>query len=86
VLQEGGRREGMKEFLEFVTRHLVDHPDRIHVELEERTDRVVLRLQVDPADLGKVIGKQGRNAQSLRTLVTAIAAREGHRVTLEIVQ
>lgn len=76
----------MKEFLEFVTRHLVDHPDRIHVELEERTDRVVLRLQVDPADLGKVIGKQGRNAQSLRTLVTAIAAREGHRVTLEIVQ
>jgi predicted RNA-binding protein YlqC (UPF0109 family) len=76
----------MKEFLEFVTRHLVDHPDRIRVELEERTDRVVLRLQVDPADLGKVIGKQGRNAQSLRTLVTAIAAREGHRVTLEIVQ
>lgn len=76
----------MKEFLEFVTRHLVDHPDRIHVELEERTDRIVVRLLVDPADLGKVIGKQGRNAQSLRTLVTAIAAREGHRVTLEIVQ
>jgi predicted RNA-binding protein YlqC (UPF0109 family) len=76
----------MKEFLEFVTRHLVDHPDRIHVEMEERTDRIVLRLLVDPADLGKVIGKQGRNAQSLRTLVTAIAAREGHRVTLEIVQ
>jgi uncharacterized protein len=76
----------MKEFLEFVTRHLVDHPDRIQVELEERTDRIVVRLLVDPADLGKVIGKQGRNAQSLRTLVTAIAAREGHRVTLEIVQ
>lgn len=76
----------MKDFLEFVTRHLVDHPDRIRVELEERTDRLVLRLNVDQADLGKVIGKQGRNAQALRTLVTAIAAREGHRVTLEIVQ
>jgi hypothetical protein len=76
----------MKDFLEFVTRHLVDHPDRIRVEIEERTDRLVLRLNVDQADLGKVIGKQGRNAQALRTLVTAIAAREGHRVTLEIVQ
>ncbi len=76
----------MKDFLEFVTRHLVDHPDRIRVEMEERTDRLVLRLNVDQADLGKVIGKQGRNAQALRTLVTAIAAREGHRVTLEIVQ
>jgi len=76
----------MKEFLEFMARHLVDQPDRVHVEMEEREARVVYRLTVDPADVGKVIGKQGRTAQALRTLVIAAAARAGKRAMLEIIQ
>jgi predicted RNA-binding protein YlqC (UPF0109 family) len=76
----------MKEFLEFMARHLVDQPDRVHVEMEEREERVVYRLTVDQADVGKVIGKQGRTAQALRTLVIAAAARAGKRAMLEIIQ
>jgi predicted RNA-binding protein YlqC (UPF0109 family) len=76
----------MKEFLEFMARHLVDQPDRVRVEMEEREDRVVYRLSVDPADVGKVIGKQGRTAQALRTLVIAAAGRAGKRAMLEIIQ
>jgi len=76
----------MKEFLEFMARHLVDQPDRVHVDSEEREDRVVYRLSVDPADVGKVIGKQGRTAQALRTLVIAAAGRAGKRAMLEIIQ
>jgi len=76
----------MKEFLEFMARHLVDQPDRVRVEMEEREERVVYRLTVDPADLGKVIGKQGRTAQALRTLVIAATARAGKRAMLEIIQ
>jgi hypothetical protein len=76
----------MKEFLEFMARHLVDQPDRVRVEMEERDDKVVYRLSVDPADVGKVIGKQGRTAQALRTLVIAAAGRAGKRAMLEIIQ
>ncbi len=76
----------MKEFLEFMAKHLVDQPDRVHVEMEEREERVVYRLSVDQADVGKVIGKQGRTAQALRTLVIAAAARAGKRAMLEIIQ
>jgi predicted RNA-binding protein YlqC (UPF0109 family) len=76
----------MKEFLEFMARHLVDQPDRVHVDMEEREDKVVYRLSVDPADVGKVIGKQGRTAQALRTLVIAAAGRAGKRAMLEIIQ
>lgn len=76
----------MKEFLEFMARHLVDQPDHVHVEMEEREERVVYRLTVDQADVGKVIGKQGRTAQALRTLVIAAAARAGKRAMLEIIQ
>ncbi len=76
----------MKEFLEFMARHLVDQPDRVHVEMEEREERVVYRLTVDQADVGKVIGKQGRTAQALRTLLIAAAARAGKRAMLEIIQ
>ena len=76
----------MKEFLEFMAKHLVDQPDRVHVEMEEREERVVYRLTVDQADVGKVIGKQGRTAQALRTLLIAAAARAGKRAMLEIIQ
>ena len=75
----------MKEFIEYIAKHLVDNPD--YVEVEEREpeeNKVVLALKVNPDDVGKVIGKQGRTAQAMRTLLTAIAAKEGQRAILEI--
>jgi predicted RNA-binding protein YlqC (UPF0109 family) len=75
----------MKEFIEYIAKHLVDNPE--HVEVEERApeeNKVVLALKVNPDDVGKVIGKQGRTAQAMRTLLTAIAAKEGQRAILEI--
>jgi len=75
----------MKEFIEYIAKHLVDNPDK--VEVEEKTpeeNKVVLSLKVQSDDVGKVIGKQGKTAQAMRTLLTAIAAKEGHRAILEI--
>ena len=75
----------MKEFIEYIAKHLVDNPDQ--VEVEERAseeNKVVLALKVQQEDVGKVIGKQGRTAQAMRTLLTAIAAKEGQRAVLEI--
>jgi predicted RNA-binding protein YlqC (UPF0109 family) len=75
----------MKEFIEYIAKHLVDNPEK--VEVEEKTpeeNKVVLSLKVQSDDVGKVIGKQGKTAQAMRTLLTAIAAKEGQRAILEI--
>ena len=74
----------MKQFLEHIVRNLVDHPDRVLVEQEEIKQSIVVRLKVDREDIGKVIGRRGRTAQSMRTLLTAIAAKHGKRAILEI--
>jgi predicted RNA-binding protein YlqC (UPF0109 family) len=76
----------MKEFIEFIAKHLVDSPQ--DVEVDEKTaeeKKLVLSLKVKPEDVGKVIGKQGKTAQAMRTLLTAVAAKEGKRAILEIV-
>jgi hypothetical protein len=72
------------DLLAWIARGLVDEPDAVRVETEERDDVMVLRLHVAPGDVGKVIGKQGRLARALRTLVRASGTREGRRVLLEI--
>jgi len=75
----------MKEFIEFIARHLVDNPDNVEVEENVPEDKkVVFSLKVQADDVGKVIGKQGKTAQAMRTLLTAIAAKEGKRAILEI--
>jgi len=74
----------MREFLEFIAKHLVDHPDAVSFVTEEKDNRTIFTLTVDPLDLGKVIGKKGRTAQAMRTLLTAVAAKEGKRAILEI--
>lgn len=74
----------MAELLEWVARRLVDDPDAVTVETVERDDAIVLVLHVAPDDVGKVIGRQGRIARALRTLVRASGAREDRRVVLEI--
>jgi predicted RNA-binding protein YlqC (UPF0109 family) len=73
------------ELLAYLARELVDEPDAVRVETEERDDALVLLLHVAPGDLGKVIGRQGRIARALRTLVRAGAAGGSRRVLLEIV-
>jgi predicted RNA-binding protein YlqC (UPF0109 family) len=75
----------MAELLEYLARQLVDEPDSVRVERVDEDDTVVLRLYVAEEDLGKVIGRQGRIARALRTIVRAGSAREQRRVQLEIV-
>jgi predicted RNA-binding protein YlqC (UPF0109 family) len=74
------------ELLEYLVRQLVDEPQAVRVDTLEREGAIVLELRVAPADVGKVIGRQGRIARALRTVVRASAARERERVLLEIVE
>lgn len=75
----------MKELLEYLARELVDNPDSVQVS-EVRDDRgVLLRLHVDPEDMGKVIGRGGRIARAIRQVVKAAAIREGVHVHVDIV-
>jgi hypothetical protein len=71
--------------LDYVARQIVDAPDSVRVEVEDGPAGVVLRLHVAPEDMGKVIGKRGRVAQSIRTIVRAAGAREGIGVIVDIV-
>ena len=74
----------MRELIEFVAKGLVSKPDEVKVE-EVPTDRqVVIELTVDPADVGKVIGKQGRTARAMRSILKVKATKLGQRATLEI--
>jgi predicted RNA-binding protein YlqC (UPF0109 family) len=75
----------MEEMLEYLARNLVDKPDEVRVERTERDGAVVLRLHVAEEDIGKVIGRQGRIARALRTLVRASGGRQHERALLEIV-
>ena len=75
----------LKEFVEYVTKHLVDDPSRVVVEIKsEEEKKIVFALRVGQEDIGKVIGKEGKTAQAIRTLLTAIAAKAGKRAILEI--
>ncbi len=74
----------MKELIEFLARAIVDDPDAVQVEEERDGDRIVYRLQVAGDDMGKVIGKQGRIANAMRTMLRVAAARRGTYVSLEI--
>ncbi len=74
----------MEELLAWIARGLVDEPDAVRVERVEEPDAVVLRLSVAPDDVGKVIGRQGRVARALRTLVRSAGARGDRRLGLEI--
>jgi len=76
----------LKDLVEGIARSIVDHPAEVLV-TETGGDQVItLALRVAPADLGRVIGKQGRTARSIRTLLTAAALKANRRVSLEIVE
>ena len=76
----------MKELLLYVATRLVDHPDAVTVaQREEEDGSIVLELRVAPEDMGKVIGRQGRIAKEIRTVVKSVAQRDNKRVTVDIV-
>lgn len=74
----------MKEFIEFIAKSLVDEPDQVRVDELEEENRITVKLHVSKSDLGKVIGKQGKTAKSMRTLFTAVAAKNNKSGHLEI--
>ena len=75
----------MAELVAYLARRLVDDPDAVRVDTAEEDEALVVRLHVAPDDVGKVIGRHGRLARSLRTIARAGSVREGRRVLLEIV-
>jgi predicted RNA-binding protein YlqC (UPF0109 family) len=76
----------MKEFVEYIVRSLVDNPDQVDVTEVQGSRTTVYELRVAQGDLGKVIGKSGQTAKSIRTLLAAAAARKGKRAVLEILE
>ncbi len=76
----------MKELLEKIAKSLVDDPDQVEVEQVESERLIILQLRVASDDMGKVIGKQGRIAKAIRTVVSAASIKEDKRVVVEIVQ
>lgn len=75
----------MKDLLLTLAQALVDHPEQVSVNLVEGEKSIILELRVAPEDMGKVIGKQGRIARAIRTLVKAAATHQGKRVVVEII-
>ncbi len=77
----------MKEFVEYLARNLVDDPDAVEVQRIESEKTTIFELSVADEDLGKIIGKDGQNAESIRTLLGAVSAKAGDkRAILEIVE
>jgi len=75
----------MKELVEFIAKSLVDDPSQVYVSEIKGESSVILELRVGPEDMGRVIGKGGRTVNAMRTLIRVLAAKQGKRVTLEIV-
>ena len=78
--------DDMQELVTEIARALVDEPGAVVVDAVERDENTVLRLRVAPSDVGKVIGKQGRTARSMRTILGAVSMKHHHRYTLDILE
>ncbi len=76
----------LKELVEYLAKNLVENPDAVNVEAIEDEKTTTLRLKVAQSDLGRVIGKQGRTARAMRTLLHAVGATSGRRTKFEIVE
>jgi predicted RNA-binding protein YlqC (UPF0109 family) len=75
----------MKELVEYIAAILVDEPDAVDIRESEDDDTILIELRVAKVDLGKVIGKQGRTARAIRSLLTAAAGKDNKRARLEII-
>jgi len=76
----------MKELIHYIATALVDHPDQIQIKETEQDDTIIIELTVAKEDLGKVIGKQGRTARAMRSLLSAAAGKGNKRSRLEIME
>ncbi len=76
----------MKELLEVIAKNLVDAPEKVEVIETQKDHTLILELKVDPKDMGKVIGKQGRIAKAIRTVVKASGVHEDKKIIVEIIQ
>lgn len=76
----------MKELLELIAKALVDIPDKVEVSVVEGENAQILQLKVDNTDIGKVIGKEGRIAKAIRTIIKSAASKEGKSVIVEIIE
>ena len=76
----------MKELISFIAASLVDNPDAVEVNEVQQDDTTIYELRVAKEDLGKVIGKQGRTARAIRSLLSAVAGKEDRKVRLEILE
>ena len=75
----------MKELLLYIAQNLVDNPDDVTVSEHETESETVFELRVNPSDMGKVIGRQGRIAKEIRALMRSVAQRQGKRISVDIV-
>lgn len=75
----------MKELVEFIAKSLVDNPDQVTINQVDGEQSIILELKVAPEDMGKVIGKQGRIAKAIRTVIKAAAVKQNKRVIVEII-
>ena len=86
-LPEGSEKApSLRELLSFLARSLVENPDKVEITEIEETDALVFELRVDESDLGRVIGRQGRTAKALRTVLSAASAKMKRRVILDIIE
>ena len=81
-----GQQPSLRALVEYLARGLVDHPEEVAVEEVDEPDALVFELKVAELDLGKVIGKQGRTAKALRTVLSAASSKMRRRVVLEILE
>jgi uncharacterized protein len=88
-MAEGAQKPGepaLRELVDYLARGLVDHPEQVEVDEVSEPDALVFELKVAEDDLGKVIGKQGRTAKALRTILAAASVKTRRRVMLEILE
>jgi predicted RNA-binding protein YlqC (UPF0109 family) len=78
--------ENMKEFVEYIAQSLVDNPAQVTAQEIQEGNSILIKLQVAPDEMGRVIGKQGRTINAMRTLLRVMAAKQHTRVTLELAQ
>lgn len=76
----------MKEFVAYIVKNLVDHPDEVHINEVGGTQTLIIELAVRKEDIGKIIGKGGKTINAIRTLLMSVASRNGIRVSLEIIE
>lgn len=74
----------MKEFIAYIIKNLVDNPDQVSVQEVAGAQTIILELRVDKRDMGKVIGREGKTINAIRTLLLSVAARNGMRASLEV--